>query len=122
MNIDSNVFETLYEKYYSQIYNYIFYRVLDKHLAEDLVGEVFLKILTKINYYDESRDQTSAWVITIAKNTFIDYYRKSKPKNFTENCFDYGEDMDILEDSKMDIENEVGYKKWDFLKEWHSLS
>jgi RNA polymerase sigma-70 factor (ECF subfamily) len=70
-------FEELYSKYNRVVYNHISMSIKDYWQAEDLTSEVFIKVYKhrdKINDIEKS----GKWLITIAKNTLIDYYRKTK--------------------------------------------
>ncbi|WP_163195184.1 RNA polymerase sigma factor [Clostridium thermarum] len=70
-------FEELYNKYNRVVFNHISMSIKDYWQAEDLTSEVFIKVYKhrdKINDIEKS----GKWVITIAKNTLIDYYRKTK--------------------------------------------
>ena len=71
-------FERVYEEYFSKMYNFMFYKVLNKEIAEDLTSEFFVKLLTKLNTFDESKANLNTWLYTIARNSVIDYFRKQK--------------------------------------------
>jgi RNA polymerase sigma-70 factor, ECF subfamily len=45
--------------------------------AEDLTQEIFLKLHGQLSKYDTSKNFT-AWFLTLAKNTLIDEYRRTK--------------------------------------------
>ena len=66
----------IYETFYSKIYNYIFFRLLHRQITEDLVGEVFLKVVDKIHTYDSNKGEISTWLFSIASNTLNDYLRR----------------------------------------------
>jgi RNA polymerase sigma-70 factor (ECF subfamily) len=55
--------------------------VSDREKAPDLVQDTFLKAL---NYKNKFADFTNfnAWVFTIMKNTFINYYRRNVKENY----------------------------------------
>lgn len=73
----STSIEEMYELYYPKIYNYIYYRTLNRELTEDIVSEIFFKVIYRLKSYVPERGCFSAWIYTIAKNTLIDYYRKN---------------------------------------------
>lgn len=104
MVINKFDFEKIYKKNYSKVYNYIFYRTLNENLTEDLVSEIFLKVLSKFDKYNESKSNVSTWILAIAKNTLIDYYRKNKLKNSNECSFN---DFTNNLLSNCDMENEI---------------
>ena len=66
----------IYETYYSKIYNYIFFKLLHRQITEDLVSEVFLKVVDKIHTYDSEKGEVSVWLFAIASNTLNDYLRR----------------------------------------------
>ena len=71
-------FEKVYEEYFSKIYNFMFYKVLNKEISEDLTSEFFIKLLTKLNTFDESKANLNTWLYTVAQNSVIDYFRGHK--------------------------------------------
>jgi len=66
----------LYDHYAPLIYSYLYRRVHDAKVAEDLTGDVFVRVLQAIQ--SERFWQTSfrAWLYRIAHNRVIDYYRE----------------------------------------------
>lgn len=69
-----------YNAFYSKILNYVFYRTgQDRHLAEDLTQEIFMKALERFDSYDSAR-AFQAWLYTIARNHLTDYYRKRRER------------------------------------------
>lgn len=104
------VIESLYEIYYSQIYNYIFYRVMNKEITEDIVGEVFMKVISKFGRYDSKKSGLSTWIFTIAKNTLVDYYRNENLRNSYHTKYETDQDFSDIDfsenqDSHEDILN-----------------
>ena len=58
---DENALESLIGRYKDKIYSTIFYLVKDRHLAEDLFQDVFIKIIDKLrskNYNEEGKFST----------------------------------------------------------------
>ncbi|WP_112181212.1 sigma-70 family RNA polymerase sigma factor [Paraliobacillus zengyii] len=68
-------FEDIYNKYHQDLFQYIFYMVKDKSLAEDLIQEVYIKVLKS---YDSFRGESSekTWLFSIARHTTMDSFRK----------------------------------------------
>lgn len=72
-------FEMLVEKYQSRVYTTIHLIVKDQGVAEDLLQDVFIKVVHTLNsdkYNEEGKFQP--WLMRIAHNLAIDYFRKSK--------------------------------------------
>jgi len=76
-NGDKEVFKDLINRYTSSLYNFTV-RLTDKENAPDIVQDVFIKIWKNIDAFDVSRSSFKTWLFTVAKNTIIDFWRKSK--------------------------------------------
>ncbi|WP_347489120.1 sigma-70 family RNA polymerase sigma factor [Desulfoscipio sp. XC116] len=75
--IHSDLYSEVYNEYFPKVYKYILYRVGDISTAEDLVSEVFEKVLVKFNTYNPGKGKFSTWLFTIANNTIINYFKKN---------------------------------------------
>lgn len=80
---DPEHFEKLYNYFFPKIYNYIYYRVNDRLLAEDLVSDIFIKVINNISNC-KNKKQFQSWLFTIARNHLIDFYRKNKTRHENE--------------------------------------
>ncbi len=69
-------FEEVYDRYFDRIYNYIRYRVFARDAADDLVSEVFEKVLDKFDSFDPAVAPLEPWLYAIARNTLTDYFRR----------------------------------------------
>ncbi len=72
---DPEAFGELYDYFFPKIYHYIYNRVNDQQLAEDLVSDIFMKILKNLDTLKHI-SEVQGWFFSIARNTLIDYYRK----------------------------------------------
>lgn len=77
---DPDALGAIYEKYYQGIYRYVYYRVGDSALAEDLTGDIFVKMLHGIGSYSIQGVPFSAWLYRIARNRVIDHLRRQPEK------------------------------------------
>ncbi len=72
----------LYDLYADRIYHYILARTGDPGTAEDLTGEVFLRVVTHVHSFklDASRpaSSVSAWLYRIAANLVADHHRSRR--------------------------------------------
>ena len=64
------------EDQYDRIFKYLFFHLNDKHTAEDLTQEAFLRFLGSRTYRDENRQLQ--YLYTIARNLCQQYYRDRK--------------------------------------------
>jgi len=79
---NNKAFETIIERYKHKTFNFVLMMVQKPHLAEDIVQDTFLKVVKSINngkYYDDGK--LGSWIIRIAHNLVIDYFRKEKQFN-----------------------------------------
>lgn len=72
-----SVFSELYENHHQEIYQFLFYMVRNKEQAEDLVQEVYIRVLKSYDRF-EGRSSEKTWLISIARNVAIDFFRKQK--------------------------------------------
>ena len=61
------------EDQYDRIFKYLYFRLHDRHIAEDLTQEAFLRFLTSRTYRDENRQLQ--YLYTIARNLCNQHYR-----------------------------------------------
>lgn len=67
----------LYERYNKLLFGYFYKLTRSQDVSEDLVNDVFLKILDSKNKY-RGDGIFRVWMFRIARNIFIDHYNKSK--------------------------------------------
>jgi RNA polymerase sigma-70 factor (ECF subfamily) len=71
----------LYDQYAPRIYAYVYRRVQDAHLAEDLTGDVFVRVLQAIQSERFWETSFPGWLYRIAHNLVVDYYRRQPAVN-----------------------------------------
>ncbi|MBP5710091.1 MAG: sigma-70 family RNA polymerase sigma factor [Bacteroidales bacterium] len=77
VNGNEDALKALIARHEKKVFSYIFLSVKDKELAEDIFQETFIKVINTLrsgNYKDEGKFQQ--WVMRIANNLKIDYFRK----------------------------------------------
>lgn len=67
---------TLYTYYHQSIFRYLYYRTGDLRVAEDLTGEVFLKMVQVLPSIHFETTPLAAWLFLVARNISIDYFRR----------------------------------------------
>src|SRR5438132_13581492 len=70
--------EELYLIHFDRIYSYLHMSVGNKHDAEDLTTQTFLKMLESINRFRWQSAPFSAWLFRIAHNLAMDHFRARK--------------------------------------------
>jgi len=74
----------LYDQYVEKIYAYIYHRVGQADLAEDLTGQVFMRMLEAVRSGKGWRTSFSGWLYRIAHNLVIDHYRRKHRATFVD--------------------------------------
>jgi RNA polymerase sigma factor (sigma-70 family) len=75
---DMVAFESLFREFAPRIRAYLIKMTRDVQASEDLVQETMLAIWRKAGQYDPSRGPASAWIYTIARNIWIDAWRRQR--------------------------------------------
>ncbi len=73
---EESSFAVLYEHYFDRIYRYVSFKLRDPIEAEDITGEVFLKMLESIHSFKWRGFPFSSWLFRIAHNLVVDHFRK----------------------------------------------
>src|ERR1700752_482739 len=96
----------LINRHKQKIYYSIYILVRDRELTEDFFQDAFVKVIQSLksgNYYDDGK--FCAWVIRIARNLVIDYFRKNKKmRTISRVKNEEGEEIDIF--SVLDIKDD----------------
>ncbi len=77
---DQSAFAELYEMHYDQIFRYISFKCGNRLEAEDLTGEVFLKMLESIHKFKFQGFPFTSWLYRIAHNLVVDNFRRKGRK------------------------------------------
>src|SRR5438874_2734167 len=75
---DREALEELYLLHFDRIYSYLHMSVGNRHDAEDLTTQTFLKMLEAIGRFRWQSAPFSAWLFRIAHNLAMDHFRASR--------------------------------------------
>jgi len=79
---DLEAFEILLERYQQPLFTFVLRFCNDYHQAEDLVQEVFLRLIKSAKTY-EPKAKFSTYIYTFAHNICIDNFRRGKKRKTT---------------------------------------
>lgn len=70
-------FIALYDECFDDVYRYSYSRLGNKWDTDDVVSDIFRK---SFEYYGSLKEHSNgkAWLMTIARNTIVDFYRRKK--------------------------------------------
>ena len=71
--------EQVYNDHFPAVYNYVFYRLLNRENTEDIVSQVFMKVVGSLHTFDPRRASLKTWIFRIADHALIDFYRRPRP-------------------------------------------
>lgn len=80
---DTNALSILYREHVQAVYRYTLLRVQNANIAEDLTSEIFIKVVEALPRYKHRGRPFGAWVMKIAHDHVVDYYRRQKRRPIT---------------------------------------
>ena len=72
---DRQAFAALVERYWDRLYRWLYRLTRDRHLAEDLTQEAFLKALAHLETF-RAGSNFQAWLFRIAHNSWVNHARR----------------------------------------------
>ncbi len=104
---DERALEILIKRHNQRIISFIYSKVLDRDIAEDIFQDTFIKViktLKKGNYSEEGK--FLPWVMRIAHNLIIDYFRRNKRLPKFEGSDDFNI-FSVISDDKLNAEKQI---------------
>jgi RNA polymerase sigma-70 factor, ECF subfamily len=74
---DHAAFERMFVEHRDRLFAFLVYRVGDRSVAEDLVGDVFERAFRARARFDPRRGSETTWLYTIAHNRLRDHHRRA---------------------------------------------
>ena len=90
---DNRHFEKLYDRYAYKVYKTCVSVTRDASLAEDLMHDIFLKLITKLNTF-KTDAKFSTWLFKVSYNHCMDFLRSGKKSI----VIVHGEEIDVPDD------------------------
>ncbi|SIS72069.1 RNA polymerase sigma factor [Salimicrobium salexigens] len=69
--------EEIYKRYFKDVYLFVYSLSKNRHIAEDITSETFLKAIDALDSF-EGKSDIKVWLFQIAKNSYYSYLRKNK--------------------------------------------
>ena len=70
----------LINQFWVDVFSFVMKKVKDENDADEITVSVFSKVLSKLDLFDPNF-QFKTWILTIAQNTVIDFWRKKNQEN-----------------------------------------
>ncbi|HEU4788701.1 MAG TPA: sigma-70 family RNA polymerase sigma factor [Flavobacterium sp.] len=104
---DENSLAVLIKRHESKIYGFIYSKVADREVSNDIFQDTFIKVIKtlKTQSYNEE-GKFLPWVMRIAHNLIIDFYRKSKKMPLFRETEEFSI-FSIMSDDSLTVENQI---------------
>lgn len=76
-DLDQRALGQVHDRYYPEIYRYALYRTGRTEVAEDIAGEVFLRLLDALHGGRPPRTTLRGWLYGVAANLVADHFRRA---------------------------------------------
>ncbi|PDS22726.1 RNA polymerase sigma factor [Flavobacterium branchiophilum] len=98
---------TLIERHQSRIYGFIYSKIPDRTVCDDVFQDTFVKVIKtlKSKTYNEE-GKFLPWVMRIAHNLVIDYFRHNKKMPLSRETDEF-QIFNLITDSALNVENEM---------------
>ena len=99
--------EILIKRHQQRIFSFIYSKVKNRDVTEDLFQDTFIKVIRTLKrgkYNEEGK--FLPWVMRIAHNLIIDYFRKSKRLPTFKNTDEF-DIFSVLSDSTLNVEHKM---------------
>ena len=96
--------EKIYRIYFEDVYRFLLSLSKNKDVAQDITSETFLKVINNSNKIEKTRN-IKAYIFTIAKNTYINYFNKNKLMIATDDIEKFDQGIDSFEENLIENDN-----------------
>ena len=73
---DPQAIGAVYDRYFPEVYRFVRYRLNDEHTAEDIAGDVFVRMLEALKTGRGPQTNLKAWLLATASHIVTDHLRK----------------------------------------------
>lgn len=96
----------LFERHHVALFNYFLRLTGNRPVSEDLVQEVFTRILKYRTTY-RGEDRFAVWMYKIARNAHIDFLRRQKETVPLEDQFEEAQSADLIPEERVERQQEA---------------
>lgn len=89
---DKSMFEDIYKMYKNLVFYIINQYSVPSSDIDDVLQEIFMKVYTGIDNYNDGYASFKTWLVVVARNYILDYFKTRKPiiydNEYIYNCVD----------------------------------
>ncbi|BFL72276.1 sigma-70 family RNA polymerase sigma factor [Anaerococcus nagyae] len=101
--------EKIYHIYFDDIYKFMLSFTKNKEISQDITSETFLKVINNPGKF-ENISNLKSYLFTIAKNTYINYYKHNKIYISTADIEDFDKGIESFENELLANEEKQNLK------------
>ena len=110
---DTAAFVQLYRRHYEAVFRYCVHRLFERHAAEDVTSEVFLKVVQSFHSFKGNEQQFRNWLYRIATNAVNEHLRNTARRsallnaaceqagNAVADCRESSEELAVLKEAML---------------------
>lgn len=104
---DESALAVLIERHQSKIYGFIYSKITDRDISDDIFQDTFIKVIKtlKTKCYNEE-GKFLPWVMRIAHNLVVDYFRKTKKMPLNRDTEEFSI-FSMMTDTSPNIEKQI---------------
>lgn len=81
---DQDAVTEIYEQFFAPLYQYVRLKVGDRAAAQDIVSEVFVRLIESAGKRSAPRENLRAWLFTVARNEVYRLYGRPRPLSLSD--------------------------------------
>ena len=74
--LNPQAISAVYDRYFQDVYRFVLYRLNDEGLAEDISGDVFLRLLEAVKQKRGPKKNMKSWLLSTASHMISDHLRR----------------------------------------------
>lgn len=93
--------QEIWNTYHLDVKRFVISKVKDETVVDDIVQNTFIKVHTKLSALKDPT-KVKSWLMMIARNTTMDYFKSQKSSQFSEILYQFEDDQDLESHNEKD--------------------
>jgi RNA polymerase sigma-70 factor (ECF subfamily) len=112
-SLDPIIITAIHNQYYPEVYRFARFRVTDEVIAEDIVGDVFMRLLEAVHKGCGPRFNLRGWLFKTTANVVNDHFRKiyNRPMYDSSDVLETSKDLFLSQSDPVEISDKAEQKR-----------
>ena len=112
-SLDPLIITAIHNQYYPEVYRFARFRVTDERIAEDIVCDVFMRLLEAVHKGCGPRFNLRGWLFKTTANVVNDHFRKiyNRPIEDSSDILETGKDLFLSQSDPVEISDQAEQKR-----------